>query len=354
MESSRYQKKRFENPRQPIPSSVLRVPPQNIDSERALLGSIMLRPDALVDIIDLTTLDSFYVEKHRLIWQGMLDLYSKSEPIDLLSLSSRLKEKGFLEQVGGATYLADLVNTVPSAANIRHYAEIVHRKFMMRRLIDAAESINTLGYDETEELEMLLEKAEQELYQLTTQGGTKKFIDLKDVLPDIWEQLEKLHHNKDTLRGVRTGFKDLDDRLAGLQKSDLIILAARPSMGKTALALDIARQTASLHQTPVCIFSLEMSNDQLIQRMLAAESRVNAWNLRTGRFSLEEDSSKIRDALDRLSRAPIVIDDMPGNNILKMRSVARQMKRERGLGLIVVDQLGARPRCTCFSTFPAK
>ncbi len=337
MDQSKYQKKRTSN--SPIPSSVLRVPPQNIDSERALLGSVMLRPDALVDIIDLTTAESFYVEKHRLIWQGMLDLFSKSEPIDLLSLSSRLKEKGYLEQAGGTSYLAELINTTPSAANIRHYAEIVHRKFMMRQLINAAESINTLGYDETEELEMLLERAEHELYQLTNHGGVKKFIDLKDALPGIWEHLERLHHNKDEIRGTRTGFKELDDKLAGLQKSDLIILAARPSMGKTALALDIARQTATLHNTPVCIFSLEMSNDQLIQRMLAAESRVNAWNLRTGRFSLSEDAEKIRDALDRLSRAPIVIDDQPGNNILKMRSVARRMKRDKGLGLIIVDYL---------------
>ncbi len=337
MDSSNYQKKKISH--SPVPSSVLRVPPQNIDSERALLGSVMLRPDAIIDVIDLINAETFYVEKHRLIWQGMLNLFSKSEPIDLLSLSSRLKEKGFLEQTGGTSYLADLINTTPSAANIRHYAEIVHRKFMMRQLIGAAESINSLGYDETEELEMLLEKAEHELYQLTNHGGVKKFIDLKDALPGIWEHLERLHHNKDEIRGIRTGFRELDDKLAGLQKSDLVILAARPSMGKTALALDIARQTATLHNTPVCIFSLEMSSDQLIQRMLAAESRVNAWNLRTGRFSLAEDTEKIRDALDRLSRAPIVIDDQPGNNILKMRSVARRMKRDKGLGLIIVDYL---------------
>jgi replicative DNA helicase len=242
--------------------------------------------------------------------------------------------------VGGAAYLTDLVNSVPSASNIKYYADIIYKKFMMRKLIEAAEGINDLGYEEGEEVEMLLEKAEHQLFELTNNaGGSKKFIELKNVLGDAWERIEKLHQNKNEVRGIKTGFKDLDNMLAGLQKSDLIILAARPSMGKTALALDIARQTATLHKNPVCIFSLEMSNEQLVDRMIAAESRVNAWSLRTGNISLDEDFNRIRDSLDRLSKAPITIDDQPGNNILKMRSVARRMKRENGLGLIIVDYL---------------
>jgi len=325
--------------RSPIPSSVLRVPPQNIDSERALLGSVMLRPDSVTDVIDVITPEVFYAEKNRIIWQAMISLFSKSEPIDLLSLSSRLKEQSQLEQIGGASYLTDLVQSVPSAANIRHYADIVHRKFMMRQLIQAAEVINELGYEEADEIELLLEKAEHELYELTSHGGVKKFIELKDVLGLAWERLEKLHHNKGDIRGIRSGFRDLDEKTAGFQKSDLIILAARPSMGKTALALDIARQTATLHGTPVCIFSLEMSNEQLVDRMIAAESRVNAWNLRTGNISVDEDFNRIRDSLDRLAKAPISIDDTAGQNILKMRSIARRLKREKGLGLIIVDYL---------------
>lgn len=326
----------------PSPSSLsgLRVPPQNIDSEKALLGSVMLRPDALADVVDLVLPESFYAEKHRIIWQAMLDLFSQSNPIDLLSLSARLKEKNQLESVGGASYLSDLVSSVPSAANIRHYAEIVYRKYMMRRLIEAAEEINSLGYEESEQLEEILERAEHRLYELTNSGtGVKKFVEMKDALGEAWERLERLHQNKDTLRGIPTGYKELDEKLSGFQRSDLIILAARPSMGKTALALDIARQTATQHGTPVCIFSLEMSSQQLVDRMLAAESRVNAWALRTGRLSTDDEFSRIRDSLDRLSKAPISIDDQAGNNVLKMRSVARRIKREGGLGLIIVDYL---------------
>lgn len=317
----------------------IRIPPQNIDSERALLGSIMLRPDALIEILDVANASIFYAEKHKLIYQAMMDLFSKSEPIDMVSLTEKLREKGMLEQVGGTTYLADLVSNVPSATNIRHYASIVYKKHMMRELISAAQEINELGYAEEEEVEELLEQAEHRLYELTATGGGHKFIEIKDALGEAWERLEKLHHSKDEMRGIKTGFKDLDNKLAGLQKSDLIILAARPSMGKTAFSLDIARQTATMYQNPVVVFSLEMSSQQLIDRMIAAESRVDAWALRTGRLSIDEEFDRIRDSLDRLAKAPIFIDDQPGNNILAMRSTARRIKRERGLGLIIVDYL---------------
>lgn len=322
------------------PIGALRVPPQNIDSEKALLGAMMLKPDAIPDVVDIVSAESFYAEKHRITFSAMHDLFGKAEPIDLLSVSARLKEKGMLESIGGASYLTELVNTVPSASNIRYYAEIVHRKFMMRKLIEAAEEINSLGYEESEQLDEILERAEHRLYELTNSNtGVKKFVEMKDALGEAWERLERLHQHKDSLRGVPSGFKELDDKLSGFQPSDLIILAARPSMGKTALALDIARQSATQHGTPVCIFSLEMSSQQLVDRMLAAESRVNAWALRTGRLSTDEEFAKIRDSLDRLSKAPISIDDQPGNNILKMRSVARRIKRESGLGLIIVDYL---------------
>lgn len=322
------------------PYSHIRVPPQNLDSEKALIGASMLRPDALHEIFDTVRPESFYSEKHRIIFDAMLDLFSKNEPIDLLSLSSRLKERNQLEQIGGASYLTELVSSVPSASNVKHYADIIHRKFMMRRLIEAANNITELGYDETEELEKVLDKAEHRLYELTNSGTTRsKYLELKEMLGEAWDRLEHLHHSKDEIRGIRTGFKDLDDKLAGFQKSDLVILAARPSMGKTALALDIVRQTSTSHGTPVVVFSLEMSGQQLVDRMIAAESRVNAWQLRTGRLSIDAEFDRIRDSLDRLSKAPIFIDDQPGNNILKMRSVARRIKREKGLGLIVVDYL---------------
>ena len=317
----------------------LRIPPQSLEAEQALLGSIMLRPDAMFEIMDLILPHCFYATKHANIFETMLELFSKRDPIDLLSLSSRLKEKNTLDLIGGASYLTELVNTVPSSANIKHYAEIVSKKFMMRRLIEASDFISQVGFDESQELEDALDKAEKKIYEVTQSGGVHKFVHLKDELAQAWERLDNLHNNKGELRGIPTGFPEIDRKLAGLQKADLIILAARPSMGKTSLALDIARQAAVNHNVPVGIFSLEMSAQQLVDRMLAAQSNVDAWKLRTGKLSREEDFTSLRQSLDVLSKAPIYIDDQPGSSILKMRSVARRLKSENGLGLIVVDYL---------------
>jgi replicative DNA helicase len=317
----------------------LRIPPQNLDAEMALLGSIMLRPEALHDIIDTISLDCFYSEKHRIIFETMLELFNKRNPIDLLSVSSRLKEKGWLDQIGGNTYLTEIVNVVPSSANIAHYAQIVHRKYMMRRLIEASDHISQIGYDENKELEELLDSAEKKLFDVTNFNTAHKFIPIKDELVEAWERLDKLHTDGQGMRGIPTGFADLDFKLAGFQKSDLIILAARPSMGKTALALDIARQASVNHGIKVGIFSLEMSSQQLVDRMLAAQSNVDAWKMRTGKLSRQDDFESIREGLDKLSKAPIYIDDQPGNSILKMRSIARRLKGEKGLDLIVVDYL---------------
>ncbi|MAF59537.1 MAG: replicative DNA helicase [Candidatus Pacebacteria bacterium] len=317
----------------------LRVPPQSIDAEKALLGSIMLKPQALNDVIDIISSDSFYAEKHRIIFSSMIDLFDKGEPIDVLSLSTKLKEKKQVEQIGGSGYLNDLVNTVPSAANIKHYAEIVQKKHMMRSLIGVSDLISDLGYQEDQDIEQLLDSAQSHVFKITNSPTLQKFVALKDALGEAWERLDNLHNSKEGMRGVSTGYRDLDNLLAGLQKSDLVILAARPSMGKTALALDIARQTAVEHGTPVGIFSLEMSAQQLVDRMLAAQSHVNAWKLRTGKLSADEEFERIRHALDSLSHAPIYIDDKPANNVLQMRSVARRLKSEKGLGLIIVDYL---------------
>ncbi len=317
----------------------VRIPPQSLEAEMALLGSIMLRPEAIYEIMDLIGLESFYAGRHATIYEAMLDLFGKRNPIDLLSLSSRLKEKKLLDQIGGASYLTEIVNTVPSSANIKHYAEIVQKKNMMRRLIDASEYIAHLGFDESADLEVTLDQAEKKVYEVTNFGGSHKFVHMKEELVGAWERLDNLQNNKGELRGIPTGFTEIDNKLAGLQKADLIILAARPSMGKTALALDIARQAAVNHNVPVGIFSLEMSAQQLVDRMLASQSNVDAWKLRTGNLTHENDFAAIRQSLDTLSQAPIYIDDQPGNNILKMRSVARRLKSEKGLGLIVVDYL---------------
>ncbi|MCI0542179.1 replicative DNA helicase [bacterium] len=323
---------------QGIPSAI-RVPPQNLESERAFLGSLLLRPESLYEVMDVVRADAFYADKHRIIFDAIMELFSRHEPVDMLTLTGRLKEKEQLEKVGGAAYLAELVNSVPSAANIAHYADIVHRKYMLRNLIRAAERVGELGYNEAEELEHLLDQAEKEIFGVTSLTSAQKYVNLKETLDEAWERLDRLHKGKGELRGVSTGFADLDIKLAGLQKSDLIILAARPSIGKTALALDIVRQSALAHQTAICYFSLEMSSQQLVDRMLAAEARVDSWKLRTGKISSDEEFGQISEALGRLSKAPIFIDDAPGNTILKMRSTARRVKAEHGLGLIVVDYL---------------
>jgi len=305
----------------------------------ALLGSIMLRPEALYDIMEIVTADSFYSEKHRIIFETMMELLTKRSPIDLLSVSARLKEKGWLDQIGGNTYLTEIVNVVPSSANIEHYAEIVQKKYMMRRLIEASDHISQIGYDENKELEEMLDNAEKKLFDVTNFNTAHKFTHLKDELTEAWERLDRLHTEGQGMRGIPSGFPDLDFKLAGFQKSDLILLAARPSMGKTSLALDIVRQTAINYGTKVGIFSLEMSSQQLVDRMLAAQSNVDAWKMRTGKLSRQDDFESIREGLDKLSKAPIYIDDQPGNNILKMRSISRRLKSEKGLDLIVVDYL---------------
>jgi len=317
----------------------LRVPPQTLESEKALLGALMLRPEGMIESVDVLSPDAFYAEKHRLIYRAMLALWGKSEPIDIESVRAKLSDLKHLEQIGGVPYLAELVGGVPAATNAKHYAEAVQKKYILRNLIDAGEYVAELGFDEAEEIEETLDKAEKKIYEITSAPSLSKFVSLRESLTEAWARLEHLQEHKDELRGVRTGFRDLDNLLAGFQNSDLIILAARPSMGKTALALDIARQAATLHGTTVGMFSLEMSSQQLVDRMVAAEAKVNSWNLRTGRITEGDDFTRLRDAYDRLSQAPIFIDDSPGANILKMRSVARRLKREHGLGLLVVDYL---------------
>lgn len=319
--------------------SHLRIPPQSLEAEAALLGSVMQRPEMMYEIIDIISPDSMYAEKHRIVLGTMFELFKKGSPIDLLSVSARLKEKEQLDHIGGSSFLAELVQGVPSSSNAVYYAQIVQKKYMMRRLIEAADKISNIGFDETADLEEVLDKAEKQIFDVTNFSSTHKFTELKDELSEAWERLDQLHNSKEGLRGVPTGFAELDHKLAGFQRSDLIILAARPSMGKTSLALDIARKTAVSHNTSVGIFSLEMSSQQLVDRMLAAHADVDAWKLRTGRLTRDDEFASIRRSLDDLAKAPIFIDDQPGNNILKMRSVARRLKSEKGLQLLIVDYL---------------
>jgi replicative DNA helicase len=317
----------------------LRMPPQTLETEKALLGALMIRPEGMFEVNDTLSQDAFYAEKHRIIYRAMMSLYGKNEPIDIESVRARLADQGDLERVGGIAYLAELASEVPAASNAQHYAKEVQKKHMLRAIIDAGEYVAELGYDEAEDLDETLDKAEKKIYEVTSTPTLSKFVSLNETLKGAWSRLEHLHEHKDEIRGVRTGFRDLDNMLAGFQKSDLIILAARPSMGKTALALDIARQAGVNHNVPVGIFSLEMSSQQLVDRMVSAEARVNSWNLRTGHITDQADWDRIRDAYEKLSSAPIYIDDQPGSTILKMRAVARRLKRENGLGLLIVDYL---------------
>ena len=317
----------------------IRIPPQNIESEKALLGSIMLRPEALPEIMDILRPEAFYTDKHKTIFEAMMHLYERREPIDILTLSSKLKESVDIDRIGGMSYLSEILNAVPSSSNAEHYAEIIQKKHTMRRLIEAADHIANLGYDEANGLEEVLDKAEKRIYDVTSKNLSGKYVEMKDVLGEAMDRLDRLHKTKGELRGVPTGFKDLDNKLSGFQNSDLIILAARPSVGKTSLALDIARNAAIRHNIPTAIFSLEMSTQQLVDRMLSAESRVDAWKLRTGKLSLDSEFEQIRASLDPLSKAPLFIDDQAANNILKIRSVVRRLKHEKNLGLVVIDYL---------------
>ncbi len=307
--------------------------------ERALLGALLINQNAMYEVADLVAADSFYAGKHRIIYDAMLTLYSKGEPIDVVTISGKLKERKQLSDIGGAAYLSELTNTAASPGSARHYAQAVQSKFILRALIDAAAKIGELGFQEDRDIEQLLDEAQTAIFQVSSTPMLQSFTAIKDELTEAWERLEHLQKHSGTMRGVPTGFKDLDNMLAGFQKSDLIILAARPSMGKTALALDIARQTATKHKTPVGIFSLEMSSQQLVDRMLAAQAGVNSWRLRTGKIKSDEEFERLQEGMGALSEAPIYIDDKPGSTVLSMRSVARRLKMEKSLGLIIIDYL---------------
>jgi len=316
-----------------------RVPPQDLEIERAVLGALMLNPGAIHEVADILSLDSMYSGVHRTVYDAMLSLHARSEPIDVVTVSAKLKERKELKDIGGAAFLNELVGTAASPGSARHYAQMVQSKFILRQLIDAASKIGELGFAEDRQIEEVLDEAQQAVFAVTQAPSLRSFSSIKEGLADAWERLENLQKHSGTLRGVPTGFPALDNLLAGLQKSDLVILAARPSMGKTALALDIARLTATVHGNAVGIFSLEMSSEQLVDRMLAAQAGVNSWKLRTGKLGKDDEYGRLQKGIEDLSEAPIFIDDKPGATVLSMRSVARRLKAERDLKLIIVDYL---------------
>ncbi|MDI6591807.1 MAG: replicative DNA helicase [Patescibacteria group bacterium] len=319
-----------------------RLPPQNIEAEKSLLGCLMLDKNAIIKVADFLKPPDFYKGIHQEIYQAILDLFEKGEPIDLLSVSNRLKEKDLLEEVGGISFLTELINSVPTASHVLSYAKIVQRKKILRDLIEASQEIGLMGYNESEDVEVLLDQAEKKIFSIAQAGLTQDFLPVKSALEEAFERIDKLSKYKKIPRGLPTGFTDLDNILAGLQKSDLIILASRPGLGKSALATNIAAHIAISEKSPVGIFSLEMSKDQLVDRLIASQAGIDLWKLRTGRLSdqgEDNDFTRIQRALGVLSEAPIYIDDAASPNILQMKAMARRLQAENGLGLIVVDYL---------------
>lgn len=315
-----------------------KVPPQNPQAESSLIGSLLIDKDAIIKVADIVHSGDFYVDKNGLIFEAILKLFEKREPIDVVTLSEQLEKQSKLKEIGGASYLTELVNGVPSAAHVVQYAQIVAQKATLRRLIEAASQINAMAYDDDEQLDGLLDKAEKTLFDVSQKHLRQNFISIKDVLAESFDRLDSLHKDKASLRGIPTGFSGIDSVLAGLQKSDLIILAARPSMGKTSLALNIAQNVAIKEGVPVGIFSLEMSKEQLIDRLLASEAGIDSWKLRTGNLE-DKDFEKINKAMGVLAEAPLFIDDSAMANVMEMRTKARRLQSEHDLGLIVIDYL---------------
>ena len=314
------------------------LPPQNSDAEASLLGAILIDSDAITKVADSLSVADFYEVKHQKIYDAMLELYERREALDVLTLADRLKNNGYLEMVGGASYLTELTNFVPTASHAEQYADIIAGKGARRRLIKASNEIAEMGYDESKQLKELIEEAETRLFEVSQQHVKQSVVSLETILAESFDRLDDLHKDKQKIRGVPTGYRDLDNMLAGLQRSDLFILAARPSMGKTAFVLNLAHKIAVESKEPVLIFSLEMSKEQLVDRLLSMESGVDAWALRTGNLT-DNDFEKIGHAMGTLSEAQMFIDDTPGITISDLRTKARREAHQRPLGLIIVDYL---------------
>lgn len=315
-----------------------KIPPQNLDAEMSLIGAILIDEDVLADVSEIVKSSDFYDKRHKMIFGAMINLFEHHKPVDLLTLTDQLEKKDQLDDIGGPTYLTELTNYVPTAAHASTYAEMVAQKAIRRRLIKASADITELGYQEDHSVQELLEQAEKELFSVSDQSLKQDLVSVETILLENFDRLEELHKNKGSIRGVKTGYRDLDNMTAGFQRSDLIILAARPAMGKTTLVTNLAYNVATINKQSVLFFSLEMSKEQLIDRMLADVSGVDAWNIRTGNLS-DEDFNKLSEASGEIAEAPIYIDDTPGLTVLEMRTKARRAAHQAPVGLVIVDYL---------------
>lgn len=315
-----------------------KVPPHNVDAEQSILSAVLIDNQTLPEVLEVLTAADFYREAHGKIFTAMVELFEKSEPVDLVTLANALKKQEQLEAVGGAAYLAELVDTVPMAANAMHYARIVREKAILRRLIERMAAITVRCFQDREAVEDVLDFAERSVFEISENKVKPSFHALKEILEDTYKAVEDAYENKALITGVSTGFRDLDQKTSGFQPGDLIIIAGRPSMGKTALALNIARNATNETGEPAAIFSLEMSKEQLSLRMLSSEARVNSSRMRDG-FLSKSDLTKIHHAAGALYELPVFIDDTPAISALEIRAKARRMMMEKGLGIIVVDYL---------------
>lgn len=315
-----------------------RLPPQNVEAEQSLLGAILVDKESIMKIVDMVSSEDFYRDDHGLIYGACVALFEKRRPIDLVTLTEELERMGELQTAGGASYLASLANMVPTSAHIVGYAQIVKEKATLRRLIRSGTEIVGYGYEEDKDVLELLDQAERSLFGVSQEHHHEQFVAIKDILATSFERIDELHRDKGKLRGVKSGFKDLDDLLSGFQQSDLVILAARPSIGKTSLAMSIAEHIAVEDKIPVGVFSLEQSRDQLVDRMLSSVAGVDGWKLRTGNMT-DDDFPKLGFAMGTLSEAPLYIDDTPMMNVMELRAKARRLQMEHGLGVIIIDYL---------------
>lgn len=315
-----------------------KIPPHDIDAEQAVIGSMLTDKDAVIDSVEVLKPDDFYRQDNKTIYEAILNLYNRAEPIDIITVKSELTSLGKLEAVGGLEYLAVLPDKVPTTANVDRYIKIVEEKSILRRLIKASNELIDLGYAGTEELDTILDQAEKKVFEISQGKNQKGYAALKDILVESFAEIEKLYNQKEAITGIPTGFADLDYKTAGLHNSDLVLVAARPAMGKSAFALNIATNAALQANVPVVIFNLEMSKSQLVNRMLCSEAMVDSNKIRTGKIE-EDDWVKLATALGPLSEAPIYIDDTPGISITEIRAKCRKLKMEKNIGLVVIDYL---------------
>ncbi len=319
-------------------NAIGKIPPHNLEAEQAVLGCMLLDSDIIPTVTELIKSEDFYRADHREICEAILDLAEKAEPVDIITVSEQLQLRGTLDNIGGLEYLANISNAVPTTANARHYTKIVEEKSLLRKLIKAAADISNMSYEASEEAVYVLDRAEKSIFDIMQKRSTQGFTHIKDVLLETFNRLEELYNSKSFITGIPTGFTDLDYKTAGLQNSDLVLIASRPGMGKTAMALNIAQYAAVQRHVPVAMFNLEMSKDQLVNRMLCSEVMVDSHRMRTGKLE-DNDWNKIAQALGPLSGAPIYIDDTPGISVMDIRAKCRRLKLEKNLGLVIIDYL---------------